>query len=176
MIPEVVGILFMVIPWLCFLYMFRGMSSQDNPIWGNILAAGMSALVSAMVALWFISGTIVSPTLVSNASYTLPADLSGEDFAVQFAAASNTSNHLGASGSGMFLRSAVIASSGNTNETTATVFSYDIVYAQYSDVGIMMLYMALCVISVALFLWFLADLRKALMAQDAEDEFSGGVE
>jgi hypothetical protein len=173
MIPDVVSIVFLVIPWLCLVYIFKGLTSDANPIWGNVLASGIGVLVAAMVAIWFIQGTIVSPTIVSNATYQLSGDLTAEEMLAQQAAASNTSTVIGAGGSGMFLRSGISASSGSnlTNQTTVSIHTYDIVYQQYSDAGMMMLYMLLAVVLSALFLWFIADMRRFIKEQDDYDEF-----
>lgn len=176
MIPDVIAIVFLLVPWACMVYIFRGISSDTNPIWGNILAAGISFIVCAMVAIWFYSGTIVSPSIVNNASYQISGNLTIGYMLAQQSSASNTTTKLGVGGSGMFIRSSISASSGNiTNNTVINVHTYDIIYQQYQDLGVMFLYLLLGLISVVLFLYFIQDMRHALMEQDEYDsnDFGG---
>lgn len=175
MIPDIIAIVFLLIPWACLVYIFRGITSDSNPMWGNILASGISAVVCGMIAIWFYSGTIVSPAIVSNATYQIPTDITAGEMVEQQAAASNTTNVLGAGGSGMFRRSSISTSGNMTNQTTINVHTYDIIYQQYQDLGMMFFYMLLGVISVILFLWFVADMRRVLREQDSyeENDFGG---
>lgn len=176
MIPDIIAVVFLIIPWLCLVYIFRGLTSATNPIWGNILAAGIGFVVCGMIAIWFYSGTIVSPSIISNATYQLPADLTVGELLAQQANTSDTVNKLGTGGSGMFIRSSISASGGGnlTNQTTINVHTYDIIYQQYQDFGMMFLYLLLGLVMVVLFVWFVIDMRKVLMEQDAYDEYIDG--
>lgn len=166
MIPENLAIGFLILPALCFIYIFRGMGSNVNPIWGNIIASGLSAIVCAMVAIWFINGSIVNTTVVGNSTYQIPAGLSISDALQEQQNLSRESTVLGVSGSGMFLRSPMSKAELSANGTTITVHTYDIIQQQYQDFGLMLLYMLGCVASVVLFGWFIIDMRRALREQD----------
>jgi hypothetical protein len=175
MIPDIIAVIFLAIPWACLIYIFRGITSDTNPIWGNILAAGIGAVICGMVAIWFFSGTIVSPSIVSNATYQLPTNLTVGEMAAQQGNASGTVNKLGTGGSGMFIRSSISASGGNyTNQTTVNVHTYDIIYQQYQDIGMMFLYLLLCGILTVLFVWFIIDMKRVIEEQDAYDEYIDG--
>ena len=174
MIPEIVAVIFLVLPIACFVYIFRGLSTDDNPLWGNVLASAISAIICGMVAIWFFSGTIVSPWVASNATYQMPADLTMDEMLAQQVNASGTVTKLGVGGSGMFIRSAISTAAGvePVNQTTVTVYTYDIIYQQYQDLGMMMVYLLLCGVSVALFVWFVIELRNELNARDSYDELT----
>lgn len=176
MIPDLIAIVFLAVPWACGLYIFRGVTSDANPVWGNILSAGIGATVAFMVAIWFFSGTIVSPSIVSNATYQLPTNLTVGELAEQQANASMQVTKLGTGGSGMYTRSAISSSSGGnmTNQTTINVHTYDIVYQQYQDMGMMFLYLLVGGILVGLLVWFVVDMRKVIQEQDSYDEFMEG--
>lgn len=174
MIPDVVSIVFLAVPLLCLVYILHG--GKENPIWGNILFAGLGAVCAGMVAMWFLSGVIVSTSIVSNATYEIPSNLTMDEMIAQQSNISTTTNSLGSGGSGMFVRSAISASTGEnlTNQTTVSVHTYDIIYQQYQDIGIMFFYMMLCLVLVALFLWSVADMRQVLNEQDSYDEYLDG--
>lgn len=165
MIPDIISVIFLIIPWACLVYIFRGVGEEQNPLWGNVLASGISFVVCLMIAIWFFSGTVVSPTVVVNATYQISTDMTAEEMLAEQAELSNTTEQLGAGGSGMFVRSAISTSGNVTNSTEINVRTYDIIYQQYQDFGIMALYVFLGLISVALFLWSVSEMRTELTNQ-----------
>lgn len=167
MIPDLIAVVILMIPWCCLAYIFRGESSEDNPIWGNVVAAGISLVVCGMAAIWFFSGTIVSPSIVVNTSYQVDSGLS---------VTGNTTDLLGPGGSGMFILAPVSSISGDNISTAITVYTYDIVYQQYQNFGLMLLYLALFCVSLALFLWFIVEARKVVHHEKNELELLPGEE
>jgi hypothetical protein len=161
MIPETVAVIFLILPWACLIYIFRGVSSDDNPVWGNVLASGIGVIVSAMVAIWFFSGTIVSPSVVGNATYQLSSG----------SAVVNATTQLGTGGSGMFIQSPVSSVSGVNVSTVITVYTYNIIYHQYQNFGMMLLYGFIGTICAALFLWFIVDMRRIMQERDAYEDY-----
>lgn len=168
MIPENIAIIFLVLPLLCFLYIFRGLNNDINPLWGNILAAGLAAVISAMVAMWLLTGSIVAPVIVPNTTYSMAGTFSDAPLSIYT---------LGQDGSGMYIRSPISIQTDPaiiTNKTTSVV-TYDIVYTQFQNFGLMLLYMAFFVAGVALFLWFVAELRNEMNARK-QDEYENPQE
>lgn len=157
MIPDIIATIFLILPWACLWYVFRGMSSSENPIWGNLIAAALGGIVAGVVAIWFFSGTIVTPHVVSNLTYQFP---NGTDQS-SVMGSSLVNNVLEEGGVGMFDASPILTITvGNTTLMSANTF--DIVYVRYQDFGLMFLYMLMTLIFIALFAWFVYEARKIL--------------
>ena len=161
MIPDIIGVCFLLLPWVCLLYVFRGISSESNPLLGNVLASGLSMIISGMCLLWLLQGSIVSPSLVPNASYALPAGSTAADMANY----SIASHSLGTGGSGMY-QSAALTTANNTSATSITVFTHSIVYSQFQNFGLALLYALLTIISVCLLGYFIYCLYQAITMPD----------
>jgi PKD repeat protein len=154
--PNLVVLPFLVIPLISMFYIFRGDGTENNSVWGDVIATGTGMVVSAMVALWFIQGGVTSiPVTVENATYVIPSTMSIDDaYTVQSNAAQEVSV-LGAKGSGMFITSG-ISSMEPSEGATITVHTHDTVTQQYTDVGVAMLYMMFTLILAVLFLYSIA--------------------
>lgn len=171
MISIEMGLFFMALPVGCIYYIFRGLEENSNPLWGNVIAAGVSMVVSALLVIWFLQGSIVSPVPVTNATYTIPVNLSSSDLAGQITAASITTNKLAGSGAGMMTRSSISASGSSiTNQTVITVHTSDIVYVQFQDYGVMFGYALAFLISFLAFIWSLSRLKDATEINEAEED------
>lgn len=166
MIPENIAIIFLILPLLCFFYIFRGLNNDENPLWGNILASGLATVISAMVSLWLIQGSIVNPIIISNTTYS----------GFGLSAAPSFVYSLGSGGSGMFIRAPIsIETDTAVINNTNSISTYDIVYTQFQNFGLMILYMAFAAAGVILFLWFVAELRNEIRARD-QDEYENPQE
>lgn len=173
MIPENISIIYLVIPVLCFIYIFRGIGSDTNPIWGNILASGLSVILCAMAAIWLSQGSIVSPSLVGNSTYQISPDMTVGEIAQEQANISDPLYSIGAGGSGMFMRAPMSVGDAVPN-ATVTVYTYDIVYNQFQNLGLALLYMLGCVLSIGLLGWFIIDMRRAIEEQNYYEDNNYG--
>lgn len=171
MIPVIIALVFVVFPIAALVYIFRGLGEDSNPLWGNVLAAGLGAVVSGVVASWFITGAIASTYVVTNATYAIDT----ASAAATFANSSITVTQLGEGNSGMFVRSSISGAGADVlGNSTITVTTSDIIYLQYQDIGLMFFYMLLCIILIALFAWSVSELRKELRARDSYDPYMDG--
>jgi len=150
---EMLSIPLLIIPFLCLLYIFRGYEEEgSNPLWGDVLAAGLGMIVCGIVALWFIQGGITSvPITLENASYTVPSTMSISDARAIASNASQETHILGIRGSGMFVSSA-ISTAESIDGATIMIHTHDTIVQQYQDYGVAFLYMLIGVILAALFL------------------------
>lgn len=167
MIPENIALVFLIAPILCLVYIFRGLGENQNPIWGNILASGIGAILCAMIALWLLSGTIVSTTIVGNSTYQLDAGVTDTGNLTQ------TSNVIGTGGSGMFTRSAMSTADSVPN-ATVTVYTYDIIAQQTIDMGLMFFYVLIGMISALACVYFIIDARNVILDQEYYEENNYG--
>ena len=68
--PSNLYIPFLLIPFACLVYIFRGIGDDVNPLWGNVLASGTGLVVCGIVSFWFLSGGIMAnPILLENTTY-----------------------------------------------------------------------------------------------------------
>jgi cytochrome bd-type quinol oxidase subunit 1 len=70
----------------------------------------------------------------------------------------------------MFIRAPIsIETDAAVINNTNSISTYDIVYTQFQNFGLMLLYMAFAVAGVILFLWFVAELRNEMRARDQDE-------
>lgn len=170
---ELIPVPFLIVPFLSLLYIFRGKTDEnetENAIWGDVIATGLGAVVSAMVVIWFMTGGITSiPVTLENTSYEIPSTMLLTDaMAIQENAARDISI-LGNGGSGMFVSSA-ISTADISSGTTIVIHTNDVVKQQYQDTGVAILYMLLTLILGALFGWSLKFGIDQIREQDSEGD------
>jgi uncharacterized protein YxeA len=94
--------------------------------------------------------------------------------AVQAVSAENV-YQIGPGGSGMIVRTSISEENAGllANNSTLSVSTHDIVYLQFQDMGLMILYMLLAVIFAALFLWSVSSLREEMQTRRQDEENEG---
>lgn len=96
-------------------------------------------------------------------------------FLIVIPASAENVYQLGPSGSGMIVRTSISEENAGllANNSTTSVSTHDIVYLQFQDMGLMILYMLLAVIFAALFLWSVGTLREEMQTRRQDEENEG---
>lgn len=158
MIPVAIAVFFLLMSAGCFYYIFRWLTSNDNPVLGNILATGLNTIICAFFVAWFVNGAITDVTVVENQTfYANYATIGGGNISAINNAMTTKQYQLDADGAGMYtikaINSPTIATTTLAN-LTVEYSTHDIVYTQYQERGLSYFFILLALINAALFLWF----------------------
>jgi H+/Cl- antiporter ClcA len=169
MITEFMGILFIALSMGLLWYIFRGMRyEEENPVWGNILAAALNTMICIALAYWFLTGNIMTPNLIQNSSYLVY--FQGTDNLTTQNLSANASVYkyiLGQGGSGMYTVSAVNLPNFTVSDyqyIAGTYFMYDIIYIQIQDLAITIFFGVLAIINGSLFVYFMYTMSDDILA------------